>query len=314
MNVKKYLKVVLTLLLVVLAAWGGVSVARFMTNPLLDETTVPHDPVDTENGHVKFNMLIMGLDKDHTRTDTIMLANYNQDKGSISIMSIPRDTWVKYPDGGEGMINAAYSRKISVTENGETVKRVGKEDATIQVVKEITGVPIQYYVTFTFEDFRKVIDALGGVEYEVRPQGYKYDDPAQDLHINIPGGLQVLDGKAAEGLVRYRHDYARADLERVEVQQDFLKELVNQKLSAKYITKIPEIYNLVSDSVRCNMGVKDMVKYGNMIMKTGTENMHSFTMPNSPMGNRVKINTEALDDMIEQYFGYDGPLDDSDLK
>ena len=190
-----------------------------------EETIDGLDEVEVTNGNVVINALVMGLDKDETRTDTILFVSYNSENGKCFVLSIPRDTYVRIEDKPV-MINSVYAK--------------GGMELAINKVKDLIGLPVNYYVMFTFEDFRNVIDALGGVEFDVRPEGYYYEDPYQDLVIDIPGGRQILDGEKAEGLVRFRADYPRADLERVEVQQRFVKALIEQKFTKEYITKIPK--------------------------------------------------------------------------
>lgn len=67
-------------------------------------------------------------------------------------------------------------------------------------------------------------------------------------------------------MVRIRR-YPQADLKRVEVQRDLLKALIEQKLNAGYIAKIPSIYAAVKDDIKCNMSLTDMVMYGKWMLK-----------------------------------------------
>jgi len=79
----------------------------------------------------------------------------------------------------------------------------GGEKMVIDMVEDITGLPVDYYVTLNFKGFREIVDTLGGVEINV-PFDMDYDDPYQNLHIHLKKGKQVLDGKKAEQFVRYR--------------------------------------------------------------------------------------------------------------
>ena len=66
----------------------------------------------------------------------------------------------------------------------------------------ILEIPVNYYARINLEGFRNIIDILGGVEFNV-PFDMLYDDPAQNLHISLEKGLQILDGVKAEQLVRF---------------------------------------------------------------------------------------------------------------
>ncbi len=285
---KRIFKIGVFVICIMLAAYLGIRVALFITSPFEALNTGNEiDEVEVTNGNVIINALIMGLDKDETRTDTLILASYNSENGKCFLMSIPRDTYVNI-NGRATLINEAYAK--------------GGAELTINKVKELTNVPINYYVVFTFADFRNVIDALGGVEFNVRPEGYYYEDPYQDLLIDIPGGFQVLDGKQAEGLVRFRSDYARADLDRVKVQQQFVTALIEQKFNAKYLAKIPKIYGILKDSLKSNLALDDMIKYGDEILDSGITSIEAHTLPASEYNGKLLPIESEIDELLNQYF------------
>lgn len=287
MRKKRVLKTGIFLICLITAAYFGARAAIIMSSPFQHVNTGNEiDKVQINNGNVMINTLVMGLDKDETRTDTIMFISYNSANGKCFIMSIPRDTYV-HVNGRTVLINEAYTH--------------GGAEATIKKVKELTGLPINYYVVFTFQDFRDVIDGLGGVEFDVRPQGYYYDDPYQDLHISISGGRQILDGEAAEGLVRFRSDYAMADLDRVQVQRDFVKALIEQKLSKKYIKAIPRIYSDLSDSLKSNISLEEILDYSKEILSVGITSFEMHTMPNIITGSHVLPDEQGIKDLVGQY-------------
>lgn len=216
----------------------------------------------------RFNVLLLGTDKGKMLTDTIMLVNVDPQNGKINLVSIPRDTLIKYKNRNQ-KINACLSLNN------------GKLDLLVEKIKKITDVPINYYVKIDFSGFRNVIDILGGVQIDVKTN-MDYDDPAQNLHIHIKKGLQVLNGFNSEGYVRFRHTYAEGDIKRTEVQRDFLKELVRQKLQPKYITKAPELINQLYKYVESNFLVKDAAGLSSNLDKFDSETCFtSFTLSGS---------------------------------
>lgn len=192
--------------------------------------------IDREDGRKTLNsyinVLVLGLDDDEKRSDVIALINYNPDENKMNILSIARDTRVKV-NGKYMKINALIGK--------------GGEKMVIDMVEDITGLPVDYYVTLNFKGFREIVDTLGGVEINV-PFDMDYDDPYQNLHIHLKKGKQVLDGKKAEQFVRYRkgnhngEGYEDGDLGRIKMQQLFMREFVNQKLKLKYLLKADEIF------------------------------------------------------------------------
>ncbi|MBQ2942258.1 MAG: LCP family protein [Clostridia bacterium] len=288
---KKILKTGIFLICLIIVAYLGVRTAFFITSPFGQiEVGDELDKVEVTNGNIVLNALVMGLDKDETRTDTILFVSYNSENGKCFVMSIPRDTYVNV-DGRPIMINSAYAK--------------GGLELTINKVKDLTGLPINYYVVFTFKDFRKVIDALGGVEFDVRPEGYYYEDPYQDLIINIPGGYQVLDGEKAEGLVRYRADYPRADLERVEVQQKFVRALIEQKFNAEYIASIPKVYDAIKDTLKSNLSLSALLSYSGEIIEGGVTSIETHTLPTITYGAHLLPDEDAIEKLLSEYFPED---------
>lgn len=251
----------------------------------------------------RINVLLMGVDKSTLLSDTIMLASIDTDSKKVSLMSILRDTRI--------IVGGTSSYKIN-----SLIGTSNKEQATIEAVKSLTGnVPINYYVTVQTQAFRDVIDILGGIEYDVPHvpnkfsngrRGMYYDDPYQDLHIALPEGLQVLDGEAAEGLVRFRYGYANADEQRVKVQQDFIKEVVKQKLSIKYVNKIPEMYDAAKENIRTNMSPATAFSIAKAMVGMESSDVQTFSMPGSAQYiNNISYfiaDTEQTRDIIEQYF------------
>ena len=232
--------------------------------------------------------VIMGLDEEGTRTDTIMVGCYNDKLSELSIMSVPRDTlievdtqtfnkmWEEFPEPGQrGM-------KIN------TVHHYGAEKYGVSLLKQelekIIGTPIDYYVKVNFEAFRYLVDEMGGVEYNV-PRQMDYDDPDQDLAIHLKPGLQTLKGSDAEGLVRYRKDnngggYNNADLGRIEVQQDFVRELLKQLISKDNLFKNADAYvKTLFKYVDTDIRISDAVKYMSVLKRFNGDNIHTLTIP-----------------------------------
>ncbi|NLM50232.1 MAG: LCP family protein [Clostridiaceae bacterium] len=264
---KKSASVFMLIVLALLSALGGYVTAYINHKPInpgtVNEGTLDEISVKKEK-ELKANILLLGKDVvSGGLTDVMMVFMVNVPKNQVNVISIPRDTKIKV-NGKTHKINAAF--------------KIGKEDGAIKAVKEVLGIPIHYYCAIDTKAFRDIIDALGGVEFELK-RDYDYDDPYQDLHIHLKKGFQVLDGKKAEQLVRYRHDYARGDYQRIEVQQEFFQELIKQKLNPKYISKVPEIYQIVSKNITTNMTVMDAKTLAGAALKIGVENIKTITLP-----------------------------------
>lgn len=288
--IKKFFKYFFSITLIMIVAVSGVMAAYFFSG--MNNPTAPEDMDEIIKGRV--NILVLG--ESGGNTDTIMVVSLDGQNKTLDVLSIPRDTRVKI-NGSYQKINAAYA--------------IGKEELAIKTVKELTGLPINYYVFIDHLAFREFIDALGGVEIDVK-RDYKYDDPAQDLHIDIKKGKQVLNGYDAEGYVRYRHDYVNGDLDRIAVQQEFLKELVKQKANLlTMVTKISDVYNVMQERVKTNMTLRDLLAYIPAAKQIDTSQIRTHILPSEPQYiNNVSYvipDEEEIDRLMVTYFGQEIP-------
>ncbi|MEE1042413.1 MAG: LCP family protein [Clostridia bacterium] len=214
------------------------------------------------------NVLAIGVDGSETRSDTILLASMNLEDKTVSLMSIPRDTRVRY--------NGSWD-KITHLFSYDTTGQL-----TLDVVKDITGVDIHYVGIINFDGFSNAIDELGGVDVEVPDLGkggMYYNDPVQDLNIALPAGYRHLNGQEAQGFVRFRSGYANADLGRIETQRYFLQELVKQKLKFKYIAKVPAVFEVLEGDFRTNYGCSDIISQMIKMLGMKSENIKSYSLP-----------------------------------
>jgi polyisoprenyl-teichoic acid--peptidoglycan teichoic acid transferase len=172
--------------------------------------------LSTTTGGEPENIVILGSDKrasepeDPGRSDTTLLLRLDPDKNAIALMSIPRDLKVEIPGYGTGKFNEAYS--------------YGGPKLTLQVVKELTGLPINHVVNVDYLGFVRAVDAINCVYVDVDRRYFHSNEggaaPEQYAEINVQPGYQLLCGKKALQYVRYRH--TDTDLVRAARQQDFL--------------------------------------------------------------------------------------------
>lgn len=228
------------------------------------------------SGNDIINVLLLGLDSEETRTDVIMFLNYSSGGKKLNILSIPRDTRVRVR-GRIEKINA--------------VAVIGGEELIIKGVEQITGLPIRYYLSLNFEGFREIIDVLGGVVMDV-PINMKYNDPEQNLRIDLRKGIQVLDGQRAEQFVRYRkgnnpgEGYIDGDVGRNRMQQVFVKELITQKLKLKYLTKADDIFFILQDYMKTNIEITDIRHFAALYKGVDNLEINNYQLP----GDSVCIN------------------------
>ncbi|MCB2292537.1 LCP family protein [Clostridium algoriphilum] len=223
------------------------------------------------------NILVMGVDvgtpgstsaNDPKRTDTMILAHYNATDKKVNLVSIPRDTLVSI-NGENQKINAAHA--------------IGGVPYAVDAVQNLLGIKIDYYGKINYEGFDKVIDAIGGVNVDIKRK-MDYEDPTQNLSIHFEKGTDVhLDGKKAEEFFRWRKNtdgsgFVNGDLGRIENQHMFITKVMEKIKRPTIIFKIPRILSAVKSYVETNMDAKEIIKYGYMFASLNKEKLSMATI------------------------------------
>ncbi|MEX0625021.1 MAG: LCP family protein [Chloroflexota bacterium] len=169
--------------------------------PVASPTPIPLDQAMLAR---RFTVLVVGSDSNRTRrergedvnTDALMVVSVSADKSRIAMLSLPRDTVdIPMPDG------SIYHGKVN-----EIAQRFGIE--TLRgAMATLLGVPIDRYVQIDMDGFASMVDAVGGVDVEVKT---RLSDSKVDLFLE-PGPAH-LDGPQALSFSRTRvdSDYGRA--------------------------------------------------------------------------------------------------------
>lgn len=202
-------------------------------------------------------ILVMG--ESTGMSDTIIACSYNPKTQNVSMLSIPRDTYVtngNYKYSAYNKINSLYS-------GGKTPEK------TVQAVNEITGLDINYYILVDTEALVKLVNLIGGVYFDV-PTDMNYDDDGQDLHIHLTKGYQNLTGEQVEQVVRFRHnndgtsyppEYGDEDYGRMKTQRNLIIEIAKQTIKLKNTTEIKNILNIMKEDVKTNVNFNSIIDY-----------------------------------------------------
>lgn len=248
----KFILIIGLIIILAGALYSGYLYLKF-DNMLGDSSSAVTDDDGTSSQEPKV-ILLLGLDtRDETRslnTDVIMVAVLNPKSKSVSIMSVPRDLYMK-PDGYKARkANAFYS----------IAQRQNKQPSE-QLVKDLFGnfldIPIDYVTVITFKTFEDIIDELGGVEVDV-DMNMCYIDTADGTNIELSKGIQKLNGKNALDFVRYRHSSRKcevptaesSDSERNDRQQIVIKAMVDKMTSLTGIMKLGDVFDSVGSNLK----------------------------------------------------------------
>lgn len=173
------------------------------------------------------NILLIGTDsrgEDKGRSDSMILLSISRKTSKISLVSFMRDAYVQIPGYGGNRLNAAYSQ--------------GGAELLMDTIEENFHIKIDDYFTVNFISFANIVDAVGGVEIEIRDDEAEainvlLDSPEGNLLFGTPsesdylhgGGKYKLNGKQALSYSRLRK-VGNADFERTERQRKVLNQII----------------------------------------------------------------------------------------
>lgn len=210
-----------------------------------------------------YTILLSGLDDDNGGSDTNILVAVDTVNGYVYGVSIPRDS--KAIIGGKAhKINYAYNK--------------GGTELLADTVSEQLGIPVDYTVSVNLKGFTALVDAIGGVDFDV-PVNMDYEDPYQDLYIHISKGMHHLSGSEALKVVRFRKGYATQDIGRMETQQKFLKAVAKQTLTVSNLGKIDEFVKIFQKYVKTDLTLGNLAWLGKEAISIGADNIEFSTLP-----------------------------------
>lgn len=163
------------------------------------------------------------------RTDAIMIVQVSGDRKTVSVMSIPRDSWVEIPGHGQGKINAAYS--------------YGGPSLTIHTVENLTGIHIDHFAVANFESFVALTDEIGGVRVNLKT-------PQTLAGKELGAGAQVLNGQQALAYTRERSSLPNGDFDRVKRQQTWMRSIVSRVLTNGTLSSPTALYSFLKTASR----------------------------------------------------------------
>ncbi len=256
--------------------------------------------VTSPSGDVSY-FLICGTDLSEKLTDIMMVACYDLKNNRVDILQLPRDSYVG-TDQGLGKLNSVYQN----AREGESpikalIRRINKEFA----------LPIDHYITVTIPGFRKIVDALGGVEmtftraYHVE-DSRPVDNGGKAVKITLAEGATKdnpitlnLKGYEAEGFVRHRNSYNMGDLGRVEAQRKFYAAFAKKVVSMNFSQLSQIVTNCMSD-ITTDLSLGQMLGYAE---KAHSLDLNNVTIEAVPGGSRT---VRARSDWPRQsYFSVD---------
>ena len=254
--------------------------------------------------------LVIGYDKRKgkeadlsSRSDTIMLIRSDPETNSISMLSFPRDLQVlNYCPGHSPFtdrINAAYS--------------MCGAQGTLDTVKHLTGINVNYLITVNFAGFKQVVDKVGGVWVDVDRRYFNNNTVGYDRYatINLQPGYQKLNGRDALDYVRFRH--TDSDLYRLARQQLFVRAIKEQISHSFLPISIPRIVGAITKNHNVQVGAGggktvdfDTIKsYGFAAYKTPSGHISTASIQGLTGMNELAAPQSDIDEAVQEFLNPD---------
>lgn len=306
---KRWKTVLLVILLLLALVAAAVAVVHFVyvrapEIPVQETEEAGTDPGSMGAGRKDgvYTFLLVGRDDGGGgNTDTIMVACFDVNNKTLDVLSIYRDTCVDVP-WEIPKINSVYNRQ-------------GIEGLQTQV-KNLIGYRPDFYFVVELNAVSELVDAIGGVDYEV-PNDMHYDDPSQNLHIHFEAGMQHIDGDDAVKILRWRKNNSGeslsvGDVGRVEIQHSFLRALAKEMASIGTLTKIGDIVDIMNRNLESNLNYGEMIWFGEQALGLGENSIRFHNLPGDYTGtiwsptyqnyqSYVFVNSTALRELVNQY-------------
>lgn len=255
-------------LIFVFSIFGGIKMYSlfFPTQATENENNINIAQIEDTPENKIINFLLLGVDErknDIGRSDTIIVLSVNMAKQRIGLISVPRDSRVDLGKYGKDKINHAYA--------------YGGVNLVKNTIEKELNLKIDDYVVFNFNNFKNIIDTIGGVNLLVEKNMYYRDDydGENGFIINLTSGYQHLDGDKAIQYVRYRDE--EGDIGRVRRQQNFLSAVTDKMTNPSTIIKLPIIAREFISSTKTSVSFSTVTKLFNYL-KDGQKYTISSTM------------------------------------
>ncbi len=224
---------------------AGAQTAQATQTP--EPTATPEPTPEYKFEESRVNVLVLGSDSAperveagmNSRTDTMILVSIDLDSNDVDMISLPRDSYIRINGKGDhAKLNTAFVR-------GGGAKKDGYKYAMDTVSWVLGGVRVDYYLGFGMQAVKDVVNAMGGIDYEVE----------LDFVMNgreTKAGMQHMDGQKVLDYCRFRKT-SGGDIGRIDRQQKILMEMFRQLKSTDQIKNIPSLYEALSGQLDTNL-------------------------------------------------------------
>lgn len=225
----------------------------------------------------RYTFLVCATDQDDLHTDNIMLVSFDTSTHEVNVLNIPRDTMSSCSrTGASKKINAAYM--------------IGGIEATMKDVTKVIGFEPDFYIVMSFQGIADMVNAIGGVTYDVPFRMY-YTDPVQNLKIDFQPGEQKMNGDQVVEFLRWRKnnsgyrkyqpaEYDGSDESRIKKQQEFLTFVGKEVLNSANIGNAMSLAQAVFNNIKTDLSWGEMLWLVKEAYSVNfSSDLHMMTLP-----------------------------------
>lgn len=260
------------------------------------------------------NLLVVGIDyddeatdrdygsPDQAHTDVILYIHYNVKDNKVSILQIPRDSYVGDVTS-TGKINQVFAEGAN------------QQNHIVNLAKLINadfGLPVDKYITLDMAAFKEIVDVFGGLDVYLPWDIYTYDDNGNQ-QLLASAGKTRLNGNDAELVVRARKQYQQADLKRLELQQYIYAAMYKLIKSASLNDMYNYVLPIVSARVKSDLDFNTMCSLASKVLKLNGSDIYFVRVPGgaATAGDQsvYGVDAKALLPILNEHFQAEGEPD-----
>lgn len=237
-------------------------------------------------------ILFFGL-AEYDLADTIWVVILNKTDNTVDFMSIPRDTYLRYFDRK----NPDHWKINSYYNNFKNDNWVKTDDATssmylLGACEMLLNIDMDYYIRVSYETIEKIVDSMGGIEYDVPFDMLYYDlTEGNELIIEIYEGYQILSGKDVVKFLRFRQGVGYeniSDISRISRQHSMVNAIIKKALK---MSNISSVIDVAKSNIKTNIGKEKLASYISFAMGLNSERISFHTLK----GYESMVDTKVKD-------------------
>ena len=297
---RKIMRVILIILGVIAVIAAGMALYLYLKAGKI--STNPFDFTSKLKGEDdgRVNILLLGIgDPGHageTLADTNMVISINTktQPHQIAMISLPRDLQVKIAGDGTGKLNEAHSY-------GETLKPPQGIETSKKTIEDTLDIPIHYYVRANFSGLKQAVDAVGGIDIDVKeplidPEYPCEKNESRSCGIKIAAGQQHMDGSTALKYARCRKGTCGDDFGRALRQQEVITAIRTKALSIETLSNPSKLNGLIeaaSNNIKTDLSLRNVQRLQEITKDINIGDITNVVFSLKPNGFLVSSKTSS---------------------